>query len=580
MKKRRGFAGFVALLPRGEVMRSVWWASLVFVLFVSAAPPPTEVLLSGTVALSREGDELGAETFQLLGTEWGYLLISEGRVSTQEGQIGWRAVLRLSGEWRPHEYEIIKQVAGQVSVFRAAWVTEHPGWVELTGYRNGERLFSTSLTGKNWLVLDRDVISHYLILSLVLHLSDVRGFTALVPQARAVAPLSASASGLAAFSAPWGQAVARRWRLSLGGAEVFLYEHAGEFLWAEVPGESLSAWRSDLFPELPRPYRVQHEMTLPPGAREEEVRFASGAVELSGTFLLPAGEGPFPAVLFIPGTGQVNRDGSAPGKPAAIFRELAYSLVQERFASLRYDKRGVGESDGDLSLASMSDLRSDAGKALSWLISRPEVYSVFVVGHSEGALHALALAEEAGVAGLVLLGAPARPLGEVLVWQLESALRAAGAPEEMIARQLERLQEFFVFVQSSSGDWGDYAPEELLAALPGYLAQDLEELRKTSLRWWREALSFDPVAAVREVGVPLLAVSGGTDIRVPPEDVLRLAEAAREAGNPDARGIVIPEMNHWLRFQPGRPLPERLTGPLDPRAIQTILDWLYGHSRR
>ncbi len=105
-------------------------------------------------------------------------------------------------------------------------------------------------------------------------------------------------------------------------------------------------------------------------------------------------------------------------------------------------------------------------------------------------------------------------------------------------------------------------------------------MRKTSLRWWREALAFDPVAAVGEVRVPLLALNGGADIRVPPEDALLLAEAARAAGNPEAYGLVIPKANHWLRFQPGRPVPEIITGPLDPRAVQALISWIEVHSGR
>lgn len=105
-------------------------------------------------------------------------------------------------------------------------------------------------------------------------------------------------------------------------------------------------------------------------------------------------------------------------------------------------------------------------------------------------------------------------------------------------------------------------------------------MRSTSLRWWREALACDPLAAIREVRVPLLVLNGGADVRVPPEDAVLAAEAARSAGVSDARGIVIPEVNHWFRFQPGRPLPEIVTGPLDPRAVQLLISWARAHAGR
>lgn len=555
------------------VANMFFWVQVALIPTASAE----EIVLEGALSLAHRGTVTGTEAFKLTGFERGFRLISRGRMSIREGEVTWVTRALYSPELYPLEYELEKRTPSAVIRIICSDTTGQGFSVEI--YRNGTSRGSTLLRGQNPALLDEDVVSHYVILALRLWIYGGGEFTALVPQARAAMPLRAELEGLSALHAPWGDEVAQRWRLTLAGEEVLLYEHAGEFLWAAVPGAGLSAWRSDLFHSLPRPYRIQVKMSLPSGAKEEKVCFDSESI--AGTLLLPtAGSGPFPAVLFIPGTGEVNRDGSAPGKPAAIFRELAYSLAQEGFASLRYDKRGVGESDGDLSSASLSDLRSDAGKALSWLVSRPEVNGVFVVGHSEGALHALTLAGEARVVGLALLGVPARPLEEVLPWQLETALRAAGAPEERISRELKKLRGFINFVRKGSGDWDDYTPDELRTELPGYSPEELEGMRKTSLRWWREALAFDPVAAVRKVEVPLLAVNGGADIRVPPEDVFRLAEAAREAGNPDAQGIVIPVMNHWLRFQPGRPLPERLIGPLDPRAIQTILDWLYGHSGR
>ncbi len=557
-------------------MRAVAWVLVVIASFVPslclASPQGSEEIISGTLALSRAGSQTGLESFRLFKTETGYILTSTGRLSYTRGETDWRATLWLSPEFAPRRYELTRGGPGGDLALEAVWKEEEPYQVGIVSHLNGEE-DTFSFSGNNWIVLDRDVISHYLALALVLHLSGPREFTAIAPQVPAAVPLAADEFGLAAFHAPWGEEVAQRWRLSLGGEEVLIYEHAGELLWAEVPGAGLSAWRSDLFPKLPSPYRIQKEEALPPGAREEDVQFPSGEVELAGTLLLPAGKGPFPAVLFVPGTGEINRDGSAPGKPAAIFRKLAYSLAEVGFASLRYDKRGVGGSSGDLSLASMSDLLSDARAALNWLVSLPEVDGVFVAGHSEGALHALALTGE-GAQGLVLLGAPAEPLGDVLMWQLGAMLRSAGVPEKEVASELAKLAEFLTFARASHGDWSDYTPEDLRAALPSYSKEELEGMRRTSLRWWREALALDPLAEVQEVEMPVLVINGGADIRVPPEDAHLLAEAARAAGNPNAQGIVVPDMNHWLRFQPGRPVPEAVTGPLDPRAVQLLLDWL------
>lgn len=533
-----------------------------------------ETVLSGTLVLSQWGQRVGMEEFEFSRLGGGYSLTSRGSIW---GQVSWSARLALSTGLRPYRYELRKEAPQREESILAVWLGDRLNRIRLQTSVSGELVADIQLSGEEWLVLDKDLVSHYVVLAFLLYLTDVREFTAFSPQAQAAVPLSAKMDGLAAFVAPWGNEAARRWLLSLGGEEVVLYEHAGELLLAEVPGQGLSAWRADLFPELPEPYRIQTEMALPPGAREKEVRFDSGGVKLAGTLLLPAGGGPFPAVLFVPGTGEVDRDGSAPEKPARIFRELAYSLAEAGVASLRYDKRGVGKSGGDLSRASMSDLLSDARSALEFLGSRPEIKEVYLVGHSEGTILAPLLARRAEVAGLILVGAPARPLEDVLSWQLLRALQAAEAPEDRISRELAKLSEFVAFVKGSSGDWGDYTPDELRAALPSYSPGEIEGMKRTSLRWWREELAHDPRDAIREVEVPFLALNGGADIRVPPEDAAALAEAARAAGNPDAVGIVVPKMNHWLRFQPGRLLPELVSGPLDPRAVKLLLDWLTEH---
>ncbi len=58
---------------------------------------------------------------------------------------------------------------------------------------------------------------------------------------------------------------------------------------------------------------------------------------LPATLTLPSGEGHFPAVLLVAGSGPNDRDETiGPNKP---FRDLAQGLAAADIASLRYDKR-------------------------------------------------------------------------------------------------------------------------------------------------------------------------------------------------------------------------------------------------
>jgi pimeloyl-ACP methyl ester carboxylesterase len=96
-----------------------------------------------------------------------------------------------------------------------------------------------------------------------------------------------------------------------------------------------------------------------------------GPVKLAGTFSVPNGKGPFPAVLLIAASGPEGRDENAGGH--LVFVVLADHLLRRGFAVLRYDKRGVGASTGDFDKATFDDLVSDAAAAFRYLKSRPEV---------------------------------------------------------------------------------------------------------------------------------------------------------------------------------------------------------------
>ena len=73
-------------------------------------------------------------------------------------------------------------------------------------------------------------------------------------------------------------------------------------------------------------------------AQTQEVSFKSGDVTLSGTLFIPKGDGPFPAVVFIHGSGPETRKNS---------KYSAKWFAANGYAALTYDKRGTGKSGGD-----------------------------------------------------------------------------------------------------------------------------------------------------------------------------------------------------------------------------------------
>jgi alpha-beta hydrolase superfamily lysophospholipase len=159
---------------------------------------------------------------------------------------------------------------------------------------------------------------------------------------------------------------------------------------------------------------------------EEEVRFAAGGVELAGTLAWPGSDGPYPAVLLLPGAGRVDRDENSGRFRVNALAEIAGFLAGHGAASLRYDKRGVGRSGGDYWSAGFHDRTNDALAAFTWLRGREGIRAerVFILGHSEGAFIAARLAGGgAAAAGVILLSCAAQSGEAVLKWQAVQVAR-------------------------------------------------------------------------------------------------------------------------------------------------------------
>jgi uncharacterized protein len=146
------------------------------------------------------------------------------------------------------------------------------------------------------------------------------------------------------------------------------------------------------------------------------------------------GDGPFPAVLLVPGSGPVdmnetvgyvsidNETASIIYPPARPFFDIAEYLSERGFAVLQYDKRGIGANYTFLDSnvwgnATFDDLTQDAERALEVLIQQPEVDSnnLALVGHSEGTtiVPRVAINNPGIVDNIVLMGAVAQNLGEI-----------------------------------------------------------------------------------------------------------------------------------------------------------------------
>ncbi len=325
--------------------------------------------------------------------------------------------------------------------------------------------------------------------------------------------------------------------------------------------------------------------------RSEEVRVASGEVELSGTLSLPAGPGPFPAIVLLSGSGAQDRDGEILGHRPLLL--LADGLTRRGMAVLRCDDRGVGGSSGNLAAATTESLAGDALAAVDFLAGRPEVIAtrIGLLGHSEGGLvAALAAARRPSVAFVVLLATPGVPGRELLPLQVQRLALAGGAAPGAVARQVELLVEGLELLAHESDplrlrrglDAVARRQLELFGGGAGSSAETLEaalerEVDRLLSPWFRYFVSYDPRPALSRLGMPVLIVAGELDLQVPPDQNVPPLEAAlAAAGNTEVTVRRFAGLNHLL--QPAATgLPAEyylLETTLDPGVLALVGDWV------
>lgn len=307
--------------------------------------------------------------------------------------------------------------------------------------------------------------------------------------------------------------------------------------------------------------------------KAQEITFTSDSLVLAGTLTMPTGDGPFPAVVMITGSGPQNRDEEIFGfKPFAV---IADHLTRNGIAVLRYDDRGVGASGGRFSDATTSDFSADAEAAMDYLRKQPGIRedALGLLGHSEGGIAAVMVAaRRKDLSFLVLLATPAISGDSLIDFQVLSAARRSGASQEDFGRILDIQHRVYETVRRGTGfgkletllvEEGKRSlsglPEEYRASLsnPDSMVRSRVGLQIASLksRWFREFIMVNPADALGKVSCPVFALFGGVDQQVPPSlNRATMERAFARGGNREVEVQTIPKANHlFLTSETGDP---------------------------
>ncbi|MFT4249155.1 MAG: alpha/beta fold hydrolase [Pseudomonas sp.] len=271
--------------------------------------------------------------------------------------------------------------------------------------------------------------------------------------------------------------------------------------------------------------------TLADGSTSHPTSVRTAWGPLPATLTLPAGRGPFPALVMVSGAGAQDEDASVgPNKP---FKDIAEGLARHGIATLRYEKRSRAypvQAALDSRFDIRDDIIDDALAALAQLETdrRIDARHIYLLGHSLGGMLApqIALASDR-VAGTILMAAPA---------------------ESVIANGIRQTRYVAGVEHTASADL-----ERTVAALQGEQALLDDALRKRQVpdgsfmgmpqSWWASLAAYDPLQAARQLRRPMLMLQGESDFQVDAAaNLARWHEAL--AGRGDVTWIQYPGLGH------------------------------------
>lgn len=330
-------------------------------------------------------------------------------------------------------------------------------------------------------------------------------------------------------------------------------------------------------PQSPYPY-IEESVTA------DYTDSQGNVIHLEGTLTCPKGNGPYPTIVLVSGSGQQNRDEEImQHKP---FLVLADYLARRGIATLRYDDRGVGASTGPLDNADTRLFAEDAEAMFNAAKKNKHVDTkrLGMGGHSEGgAIAPMVAARNKDVMFVVMLAGQGCTGLDVLLQQNEAIFRAKGISDNLLNIRIACLRELFSLPAGSNQK--DYKEniDRHTANLTKAQVDSIGLGRGTAAamkqqmdsRWMQTFLTLDPAEYLPKVKCPVLALNGDKDCQV-----LAKPNMARiKTLCPHADIHTLPGLNHLFQHcTTGSPDEYILIEEtFAPEAMKTVADWILKH---
>lgn len=325
---------------------------------------------------------------------------------------------------------------------------------------------------------------------------------------------------------------------------------------------------------------------------EEEVSFENKVEKfnLAGTLTYPKGEGPFPAVILVSGSGPQDRNEEIlEHKP---FWVIADYLTKQGFAVFRYDDRGTEKSNGNFETATSFELCQDTESALDFLKSNPKINSskICVAGHSEGAMIAgMLAARRKDIHAIILLAGPGIQGGELLLLQQFLINKANGVPDKSnramqrynrkiynLVIEKESLSEAKPILEKKIRKTFEKTKDSDLIGYPTKEALIQESINTICNPWMFYFIKYNPKTDLEKVTCHLLALNGSKDLQVPPKENLGAMKQFIPKSDKSQVFKKLPNLNHLFQeCQTGNISEyEMIEQTIQPDVLKILGDWL------
>lgn len=256
----------------------------------------------------------------------------------------------------------------------------------------------------------------------------------------------------------------------------------------------------------------------------EELSLSNGAISLPGTLSYPESNKKLPLVIFIHGSGNVDRNGnqkiSVMETKANYIKLLSDSLNTRGIAFYRYDKRTSVPENLKLMLNDLvfDDIVDDAKIVIDHFKNDKRFSSLILIGHSQGSLTAM-LATDKAVKKYISLAGPAASIDVMLTNQMAKKSEAFGP---IVQAHFKELKE----------------TDTILKVNP-YLVNLFIPKTFTFINSW---MRYIPTEEIKNIKASTLIIQGDADIQVTVKDAESLYKV-----KPDATLVIIKNMNHVLK---------------------------------